>query len=328
MTFVVNSIDPNNRPGGRNLIVTAKTANKVQFFDARTLAPTGEIDMPASTHEMILSLDGTKVFASVYGGGVFRKNTNPDRRIAVIDLAAKSLERLIDLGANVAPHGLMMDRAGTLWATGELGNKLLAVDPVSSAVEAVELGGSPHWCAVSHATGKVFASLKATDTVIAVDLARRKPIDRIAIPNLAEGLAVAPDGETLYVVAHQKGELHVIDSRSHRLRVTVAVEGLRSAGNQLRRVRVSPDGKYVLMSSTFDRHAAIFQADNLKQIGSIETAKSPMGFGFAPDGKHAYLCCHDDALVLELELTTGRLTRRFATAAGCEFIIAYQCPAL
>jgi hypothetical protein len=37
------------------LILTAKSANKIQFFDAMTLAKTGEIDMPASTHEMIRS---------------------------------------------------------------------------------------------------------------------------------------------------------------------------------------------------------------------------------------------------------------------------------
>ena len=53
-----NMIDPNNRPGGPNLILTAKSANKIQFFDAATLAKTGEIDMPASTHEMIRSPDG------------------------------------------------------------------------------------------------------------------------------------------------------------------------------------------------------------------------------------------------------------------------------
>ena len=34
--------DLNNPPGGPHLIVTAKTANKVQFFDAATLAKTGE----------------------------------------------------------------------------------------------------------------------------------------------------------------------------------------------------------------------------------------------------------------------------------------------
>ena len=75
-------IDPNNRPGGPNLVLTAKNANKVQFFDAATLTKTGEIDMPASTHEMILSPDGKKIFASIYGGGIFGKNTAPDRASA------------------------------------------------------------------------------------------------------------------------------------------------------------------------------------------------------------------------------------------------------
>jgi hypothetical protein len=69
-------LDTNNRPGGPHLVVTAKTANRAQFFDAATLAFTGEIDMQASTHEMILSPDGAKVFASVYGG-IFGKNSNP-----------------------------------------------------------------------------------------------------------------------------------------------------------------------------------------------------------------------------------------------------------
>ena len=46
------TIDPNNLPGGARLVLTAKTANKVQFFDAQTLARTGEIDMPASTSSL------------------------------------------------------------------------------------------------------------------------------------------------------------------------------------------------------------------------------------------------------------------------------------
>jgi hypothetical protein len=62
----------------------------------------------------------------------------------------------------------------------------------------------------------------------------------------------------------------------------------------------------------------------LRQIASFPTAKSPMGFGFAPDGKHAYICCHDDAVVYEFELASGRVTRKFETAAGCEFIVAYS----
>jgi DNA-binding beta-propeller fold protein YncE len=316
-------IDRNNRPGGPSLILTAKSANKIQFFDVATLAKTGEIDMPASTHEMIRSPDGKKIFASVYGGGIFGKNKDPDRRIAVIDLAAKKLERTVDVGDNYAPHSVMMDGRGTLWSTGELGNAVLAIGPETDKVERIDVGGAPHWIAVSHTTGKLFASFKTKEAVAMVETSSRRMTDKIAIPHGAEGIAVSPDGETLFVCAHWKGVMHVIDARTHQHRQTIGIAGAPGEANQLRRVRVSPDGRYVCASSHVDNFAAVYEADTLKQIGGFATPKAPMGFGFAADGKHAYLCCHDAAITLEFELSSGNVTRQFSTAAGCEFIIAY-----
>src|SRR5262245_5779375 len=95
------------RKGGPHLIVTAKTAHKVHFFDAATLTMTATLDMPGSTHELALSPDGRTAYGSVYGDGIFIKRVNPDRRIVVIDLPSKSLARVIDLGAVYAPHGVM-----------------------------------------------------------------------------------------------------------------------------------------------------------------------------------------------------------------------------
>src|SRR5262245_13312321 len=191
-------LDPNNRPGGDTLILTAKSANKIQWFDASTLGHLADLDMPASTHELIRSPDGGEVYASVYGGGIFGKNKDPDRRIAVIDLASRSLERTVDVGANIAPHSVMMDARGTLWSTGELGNAVLAVNPETGQVDCVGIGGSPHWIAVSHATGKLFASFKTKEAVGVVDTASRKVVGTIAIPHGAEGIAISPDGETLF----------------------------------------------------------------------------------------------------------------------------------
>ena len=54
--------DINNRYGGPNLIVTAKTAHKVHFVDAATLVTTATIDMPRSTHELALSADGRTAY--------------------------------------------------------------------------------------------------------------------------------------------------------------------------------------------------------------------------------------------------------------------------
>jgi DNA-binding beta-propeller fold protein YncE len=251
------TMDPNNRPGGNTLVLTAKSANKIQWFDAGTLAHLADLDMPASTHELICSPDGGKLYASVYGGGIFGKNKDPDRRIAVIDLASKSLERTIDVSANIAPHGVMMDARGTLWSTAELGNAVLAVDPETGQIERIDIGGSPHWIAVSHATGKLFASFKTKEAVGVVDTASRKVVGTIAIPHGAEGIATSPDGETLFVCAHWEGVVHVFDARTHALRKTIAIEGAPGEANQLRRVRVSPDGQYLCASSHVDDFAAV-----------------------------------------------------------------------
>lgn len=317
-------VDPNNRPGGPRLVVTCKTANKVQFFDAANLAMTGEIDMPASTHEMVLSGDGRGVFASVYGGGIFGKNANPDRRIALIDLDRKAVLRTIDAGADVAPHGVMLDRDGMLWCSGELDNAALVIDPTTGSVERIDTGKAAHWLAISHATDKVFGSCKTSDFVAVIDRSRRKVTARLPIPDLAEGLCVSPDGGTLLVCAHRTPTLYVFDTASESLRDTIAIAGGEGRPNQLKRVRVSPDGRFVCVSSLLDNHAAIFDAASLHQIASIATRKAPMGFGFAQDGQHAYLCCHDDAVVLEFALATGRVTREFPTASGCEYVIAYH----
>jgi DNA-binding beta-propeller fold protein YncE len=315
--------DLNNRPGGPHLIVTAKTAHKVHFLDAATLTMTATIDMPGSTHEIALSPDGRTAYASVYGDGIFARRVNPDRRIVVIDLPSKQLTRVIDLGAVYAPHGVMMDNAGTLWSSGELGNAVLAIDPASDTIEKIDVGSTAHWVAVSHVTGKLFVSVKQ-DYVVVIDIARRAVIDRIKLPQVVEGLAISPGGGTLYVCAQSVAEFYVIDARSHAVTRTVPIDGADASKRQMRRVRVSPDDRYVLVSSNQDHHAAIYEAGSLRQIASFPTKKGPMGFGFATDGKHAYLCCHDDAEVFEFELASGRVTRTFPTAAGCEFIVAYH----
>ena len=116
--------------------------------------------------------------------------------------------------------------------------------------------------------------------------------------------------------------LHEIDAATH-IKRAVAIEGAPGEANQLRRVRVSPDGAYVCVSSHVDNFAGGLRRHTLEQIAGFPTPKAPMGFGFAADNEHAYLCCHDDAVTLEFELASGRITRQFSTAAGCEFVISY-----
>jgi DNA-binding beta-propeller fold protein YncE len=316
-------VDPNNRPGGPNLVVTCKSANTIQFFDATTLALTKTLAMPGSTHELIRGPDGNTVYGSIYGGGIFGKNKDPDRRIAVLDLATKSLTRTIDAGGTYAPHSVMMDKDGVLWVSAELGQAVLAIEPDTAKTTRIDIRGAAHWIAVSHSANKIFASFKTSNTVAVIDRASRFVAGTLAIPHGAEGIAVMPDGETLFVCAHRKGVFHEFDTRTHALRATHDIAGAPGEANQLRRVRVSPDGRYVCVSSHVDSFTAVYEAATMKQVAGVAAPKAPMGFGFAADGKHAYLCCHDAAQLVEFDLASGRITRQVSTDAGCEFVIAY-----
>ncbi len=316
-------LDVNNRPGGPNLIVTAKTAHKVHFLDAETLTVSKTIDMPGSTHELALSPDGRTAYGTVYGEGIFAKNVDPDRRIAVIDLPSQSLTRVIDLGETCAPHGIMTDASGAVWSSGELANGVFVVDPATDKVQRIDVGNTAHWLAIAQAIGKVFVSVK-TDFIVVVDVASRAVVDRIKVPHTTEGLAISPDGARLYVCAQTAAEFYVIDARSHAVLQTVPIGGTDPTRVQMRRVRVSPDNRYIVVSVHLEGRAAVYAVDGLRPVAVFATGKGPMGFGFAPDSEHAYLCCHDDPAVVEFELASGNATRTFPTAAGCEFIVAYH----
>ena len=150
-----------------------------------------------------------------------------------------------------------------LWSSGELGNAVLMIDPATEKVQPIDVGATAHWVAISHATGKVFVSVKQ-DYVVVIDAARRAVIDRIKLPKVVEGLAISPDGATLYVCAQTAAEFYVIDARTHAVLRTVPIEGANAAKPQMRRVRVSPDNRYVVVSSNQDHHAAIYAADGVK----------------------------------------------------------------
>ena len=195
--------DLNNRPGGPNLIVTAKTAHKVHFLDAATLTMSATIDMPGSTHELALSPDGRTAYGSVYGDGVFAKRVNPDRRIVVIDLPSKSLTRIIDLGAVYAPHGVMMDEPARSGRQASLAMRcwrsIRRPTRCRRSTSARPRIGSRSAMRPARSSSRSSRTMSSS-----IDIARRAVIDRIKIPHAIEGLAISPDGATLYCCAQTR----------------------------------------------------------------------------------------------------------------------------
>jgi DNA-binding beta-propeller fold protein YncE len=307
-----------------HIILTAKNDQRVEFYDGASHTKLGALDMPAPVHELALSPDGAKAYGSVFGGGVFGKNKDPDHRVVVIDLAARAIDGYIDVGTYLAPHGLMFSADGLLWVTAELNHAILGIDVTQrKVVAAIDIGGAAHWLTLSPDGTRAYASHKQTPCLGIIDLVNRRVSGQVDIPNRCEGVALSRDGSRLYVASHTAPELNVIDTRSDQRIKSVRVAGGSEDRAQLRRVRISPDERWLLFSSHADGNVAIFSLPDLEQTALIKTGKAPMGFGFPAAADRALVCNHDDGVVTLLDLAAGQITGNFASGKGCEFVTYY-----
>lgn len=307
-----------------NIILTAKNDKRIEFYDGTTHAAREKLDMPAPVHELALSPDGSKAYGSVFGGGVFGKNKDPDHRVVVIDLASRAVDGFIDAGTYLAPHGMMFGADGLLWVTAELNNAILGIDTrTRKVVAAIDIAGAAHWLAVSPDGTRAYVSHKQTHKLGIVDLVQQRVLNEISIPNRCEGLALTRDGALLYLASHVAPELNVIDTASARLVKRLRIEGAPEDKTQLRRVRLSPDESWLLFSSHADANVAVFKLPSLEQTALIKVGKAPMGFGFSQTPDRALVCNHDDGVVSALDLNAGAVTSTFATGNGCEYVQYY-----
>lgn len=308
----------------RNIIITAKNDKLVEFYDGTSHKQLAALDMPASVHELALSADGRKAYGSVFGGGVFGKNKDPDHRVVVIDLASRRIDRFIDVGTYLAPHGMMFSVDGLLWVTAEMNNALLGIDvKTEKVVSVIDIGSSAHWLTLHPNGQRLYASNKQTPFLGVIDLIKRRVVTQIDIPNCCEGVAISNDGSQLYVASHAAPELNVIDTRTEKLIKRVMIQGIKEIRPQLRRVRLTPDDRWALLSSKEEGNVAIFSLPEVRQTALVSVGKSPMGFGFPSEADRALVCNHDEGTATVIDLVAGVTISTFATGKGCEFAEYY-----
>ncbi len=191
-----------------------------------------------------------------------------------------------------------------------------------ASVERIDTGKAAHWLAISHAADKVFASCKTSDFVAVID--RKTRSDRPpADPRSRRGARCqpgwrhavrlrAPHADAL-CIRHCKPKACATPSRSQAARAgrtnsSACVSRPTAALSACRRCStITP------RSSTQLRCSRLRRSPRKRHRWDSASRRRA----------HAYLCCHDDAMVLEFALATGRVTRQFPTASGCEYVIAY-----
>lgn len=207
------------------------------------------------------------------------------------------------------------------------GDALLVFDTaVGRVVQTVPVGGNPHEV-VATADGRLaFTANSRSNTVSVVDLREWKEIKRLASPLFAypHGMAIHPDGKTLYLTSEQnkllllidvaslevKGQLSTEKEGSHMVvlspkgewayvadrgsaAVTVidtkklAIREHMPAGEGVEGIALSSDGRRLLVGNRKANDIQLFDAPSRRSLARIPVAADPVRVAISPDGKRA-----------------------------------------
>ena len=296
-------------PPTRPFLVVANQRSGVATLIELSSGRVSHLELGLKPHEVAVSPDSRIAALTIPSEG-FRSG----RKVVVLDLATGGVRRTINVGDYKDPHGLafLSDSValiGTLGGTSALyvdvrnGRVLRAIDGLPENPYVVKLT----------ATGRAYVSSPHSSKVTEIDLAAQRVTRTIEIPDDPAGIAVSADGRELYAAVWRQnagGGIAIFD-------IDKGVVAAKLPATQPRRLTVTADGRTVVVS---DRdHLRIVDRAS-RQTRSVDIGPNAGGSGVAcaPDSARCYVALSRAGEVVEVDLTSARVVRRFAAQQGVD----------
>jgi YVTN family beta-propeller protein len=295
----------------QTLLVLSKGDHTLAMVDPATMKVLAKMPSGEDPHEVEASSDGKFAYISNYGGGAY--NT-----ITVADLVAKKTVETIDLGALRGPHGLMFAE-GKLWFTAEAAKAIGSYDPTTKKIDWI-LGtgqGRTHMIYVTPGQKQIVTSnvSAATMTIIekVVGGGRGRPGGPppqpdwnetvVGVGRGAEGFDVAPGGVELWAANAQDGTISILNLVTKKV-----TETLNANVGGANRLKFTPDGKHVFVSTLSGPDVIVIDASTRKEIKRIKVGTGAAGIQMEPDGSVIYVACTPDSYVAIIDPKTLTVT--------------------
>src|SRR4029078_13286218 len=153
----------------------------------------------------------------------------------------------------------------------------------------------------------IFTSNIASNRVSAIEQASGGAWTQtvIAVGQGPEGIDLSPNGREVWSAHSRDGGVSVIDVASKKVTQTIALGTKRS-----NRIKLTPDGKYALVSDIDAGEIVIVDAPARKEFKRVAVRKSPRGILITPDGTRAFVAVNGDNHVAVVDLKTWTVTRK------------------
>jgi len=274
-----------------SLLVLSKGNLTLSIVDPSNLHVIAHMPSGPDPHEVIASSDGRLAYVSNYGSNNF---------ITVVDLAEQKTLPAIDLGPLHSPHGLAYV-GGKLWFTAEGAKVIGSYDPAAKKVDWIMGTGQnrTHMLYVFDDLKRIITSNVASATMTFLDKGnaavgrgpgpgRGNPQGDwdetvVAVGRGAEGFAVAPGGKELWAANAQDGTISIVDIAGKKVMQTLAADVMGA-----NRLKFTPDGKLVLVSTLNGPDVSVFDAATRNVVKRVKVGRGAAGILMQADGARAH----------------------------------------
>ncbi len=136
-------------PDGRLFYIADMMHDGVFLVDGERFRVVGFIPTGIGTHGLIVSRDGTKLYAANRGSHVVEDRPHGPGSISVIDFATNKVERTWTVPGGGSPDmGNVSADGHYLWLSGRFDNVVYRIDTRSGAIRTIPVGREPHGLAI------------------------------------------------------------------------------------------------------------------------------------------------------------------------------------
>jgi YVTN family beta-propeller protein len=302
------------------LLVLSKRDETLSIVDPSTLEIIARVPVGHDPHEVVNSMDGSLAYVSNYGHGEYNS-------LAVVDLVTQRARTAIDLGPLRGPHGLAYVD-GKVWFTAEGAKVIGSYDPAKAVVDWVLGTGQDrtHMIVVSADTKTIITSNVSSGTLSFLERDVPGPSPHppglpaptrsdweqtlVAVSSGTEGFDVSSNGRELWAADAQDGSIAIVDVPSRKV-----VQRLDASIRGANRLKFSPDGKWVLVSTLAGPDLVVFDATTRAEAKRVTLGHGAAGIQIQPDSARAYVACSPDGYVAVVDLRSMTVVGRIQAGA-------------
>lgn len=288
-------------PTGHVLVANQQSAS-ASLIDLAT-GTAKSIHVGDGPHEAVLAPSGRIGVVTIYG-----LSGAPGNQLAVIDVPHAAVLKTISLGEYTRPHGanFLAGDETRVAVTSETTQNLLIVNLDEGRVEIA----IPTHAAGSHMVGitadgaSAFTSDVGAGAVSQFDLKMRAFIRVIPTGPRTEGIAVAPNGRTVWAGSNTDGTVTVLDGK------TGATIDTLNGFKMPYRLAISADSTLAIVCDADGDQLVGIDVATRKTRWTIEHIGAPRGINIAADGRYAFVTLAGDETMGVIDLATHQIVQR------------------